>query len=167
MTTYGGKSQSDAEDLLQDAALKAFLSWERYDSKKAKFTTWFAAIVRNCAIDAYRKRAVRPTVGVEERDLEAVVDEQFGYDAFSSGTQAIDSLGYIKPAQIAIDAIAWLPTGQREVFELEVEEVSELAMSEKLVQPLGTIKSRKRLARMKLIRELARRQVTAESIFKT
>lgn len=160
-------SKSDAEDLLQDAAIKALLSWGRFDPEKAKFTTWFGVVVRNCAIDAYRKCAVRPVVGVEERDLEGVADQRFGHDAFSSSAHAVESLGYKKSARIAVDAMARLPADQREVFELEVDEVPELTMSERLVQPLGTIKSRKRLARMKLIRELAKRQVTAKSLFET
>lgn len=158
---------ADADDLLQEAAVKAFTNWDRFDPAIAKFTTWFSVIVRNCAIDEYRKTLVRPIVGVDQRTMEGVMDPEFGQDPYSSENHAVRSFAYVRPAQAARDALAWLPADQREVVELESQDVSHRQMEEKLGQPLGTIKSRMRMARVKLRRTLESRGITAETLFGT
>lgn len=161
------RTAADAEDLLQEASLKAFSHWDRFDPSIAKFTTWFATIVRNCAIDEYRKMVARPILEIEERAMEGVVDPQFGHDPYSSEMRALHGSTYAKPAQIAVDALMWLPQDQREVIELEAEGVSQMQMEVRLREPLGTIKSRVRIARVKLRKMLASRGVTAETLFGT
>lgn len=160
-------SSVDADDLLQEASMKAFRNWDRFDPAIAKFTTWFSSIVKNCAIDAHRKAVLRPIVGVEQRTMESVADPTFGHDAFSSETHALHSTAYRKPAQVAKDALAWLPADQREVIGLEAEGVTQTQMEADLGEPLGTIKSRVRIARVKLRRALDARGITAETLFGT
>lgn len=160
-------SSVDADDLLQEASIKAFRNWDRFDPAIAKFTTWFGVIVKRCAIDGHRKAVLRPIVGVEQRTMESVVDPTFGHDAFSSETHALHSMAYRKPAQVAKDALAWLPSDQREVIELEAEGVTQMQMEADLSEPLGTIKSRVRIARVKLRKALGSRGITAETLFGT
>jgi RNA polymerase sigma-70 factor (ECF subfamily) len=50
----------DAEDLMQDALLKAHRSWQSFKGQ-SKFTTWFYAIIINCFRD--RLAARTPRVG--------------------------------------------------------------------------------------------------------
>jgi RNA polymerase sigma-70 factor (ECF subfamily) len=51
-------NESDAEDVVQDAFLRAFKSLHSYDSR-ATFSTWLHRIAANCALDLVRKRTRR------------------------------------------------------------------------------------------------------------
>src|SRR5215831_19247379 len=51
-------NESDAEDVVQDAFLRAFKSLHLYDSR-ATFSTWLHRIAANCALDLVRKRTRR------------------------------------------------------------------------------------------------------------
>jgi len=48
-------NESDAEEVLQEAFLRAFREIRRYESR-ASFSTWIGTIAANCALDAIRKR---------------------------------------------------------------------------------------------------------------
>jgi RNA polymerase sigma-70 factor, ECF subfamily len=48
-------NETDAEDVVQDAFLRAFRSLHLYDSR-ATFSTWLHRITANCALDLVRKR---------------------------------------------------------------------------------------------------------------
>src|SRR3981189_3517135 len=48
-------NESDAEDVVQEAFLRAFRSLHLYDSR-ATFSTWVHRIAANCALDMVRKR---------------------------------------------------------------------------------------------------------------
>lgn len=160
-------TSADADDLLQEATIKAFTNWDRFDPALAKFTTWFGVIVRNCAIDAYRKAVARPVVGVEQRTMEGVIDPEFGHDQFSSEMHALRAIPYKKAGQVARDALVWLPQEQREVIELEANGMTHMQMETELKEPLGTIKSRIRMAHVRLRKVLGARGVTAETLFGT
>lgn len=54
------KNHDLAEDVLQDAYIKAWKNFDEYDSSK-KFLNWMTTIVRNTGIDALRARK-RPVV---------------------------------------------------------------------------------------------------------
>lgn len=47
-------NQSAAEDITSEAFLKAARSFSRFDSTRAKFSTWVVAIARNCVADHFR-----------------------------------------------------------------------------------------------------------------
>jgi len=64
-------SAHDAEDVVQEAFLKAYRQLARFESR-ANFGTWLHRIAVNCAIDLIRARAHRET-GHVDNDL-----EQFG-----------------------------------------------------------------------------------------
>ena len=59
---------SDAEDVVQDAFLKAFRQLSRFEAK-AEFRTWIHRITVNCAIDFIRARRHRETAH-DPADLE-------------------------------------------------------------------------------------------------
>ena len=52
-------NREDAEDAVQEAAVKAYRSLDRYDRSQS-FRGWWFAIVRNCCLDLMRKRRARP-----------------------------------------------------------------------------------------------------------
>src|SRR5262249_15539704 len=62
------QSSTEAEDLVQEAYVRAFRSWEQY-TPGTNLRAWLLRIVHNLAIDASRKRARTPqTEPVEEGD---------------------------------------------------------------------------------------------------
>ena len=54
------RNREDAEDAVQEAALKACLSRKSYDCRRPLKGWWFA-IVRNCCLDLIRRRGSRPS----------------------------------------------------------------------------------------------------------
>jgi RNA polymerase sigma-70 factor (ECF subfamily) len=62
-------NREDAEDALQDAALKGFLAFGRFDPARS-FKGWWFVIVRNCCRDLLRRKRTRGSyVPVEPSDL--------------------------------------------------------------------------------------------------
>lgn len=59
------RNREDAEDAVQEAALKACRSWSRYDCRLPLKGWWFS-IVRNCCLDLLRRRRSRPRSGATE-----------------------------------------------------------------------------------------------------
>lgn len=49
------RNRHDAEDIAQEAFIRAYINIDRYDEKR-KFTTWLYRIATNLAIDRIRKR---------------------------------------------------------------------------------------------------------------
>ncbi|SDY02969.1 RNA polymerase sigma-70 factor, ECF subfamily [Amycolatopsis xylanica] len=53
-------SVHEAEDLVQEALLKAWRAWERYDASRASVRTWLYKIATNACLSALEGRARRP-----------------------------------------------------------------------------------------------------------
>src|SRR5579872_6708902 len=72
-----GHSASDAQDIVQEAMLRAYRGFERLRGADAK--AWLFTIVRNCHATAYQqeqRRGLVPMPGQEEvADLQAMVAE--------------------------------------------------------------------------------------------
>ncbi|MCS6919961.1 MAG: sigma-70 family RNA polymerase sigma factor [Fimbriimonadales bacterium] len=56
---------ADAEDLVQEAFLRAYRFFDRYD-RSMPFMNWFARILTNLYIDEYRRRGRLRTVSIDE-----------------------------------------------------------------------------------------------------
>lgn len=69
--TYLVRDSDVAEDVVQEALLKAFLRIRRYDPKRS-FSTWVYKIVTNCALDYLRKRKDTSLDDLEEVPAEEV-----------------------------------------------------------------------------------------------
>jgi RNA polymerase sigma-70 factor, ECF subfamily len=54
------RNRADAEDAVQDAALKAYRAFGKYDDSRP-LKGWWLAIVRNCCRDLLRRRRSRPS----------------------------------------------------------------------------------------------------------
>ncbi|NTW29884.1 MAG: sigma-70 family RNA polymerase sigma factor [Candidatus Moranbacteria bacterium] len=60
--------RDDAEDILQEAFIKAYRNLNDFDHG-SKFSSWMYRIVHNQTIDTARKRKLRSVVSIEEHDL--------------------------------------------------------------------------------------------------
>jgi len=131
-------SGPDAEDVVQDAYLRALRHFDGYGGGDAR--SWLLRIVRNCAYDwlAARKGPRPVPLGPEADRQEAPAS---AHDP-ESAAQAASSVRVIR------SAIARLPDDYREVLVLrELEGLSYRAIAEIVQVPIGTIMSRLSRAR--------------------
>src|SRR5215216_7229027 len=67
--------QAAAEDVLQETFWRVWRSAASYQSQRGSFTGWLFRIARNLAIDAYRRRNVRPQAMSAMEEGEPVLDQ--------------------------------------------------------------------------------------------
>jgi len=134
-----------AEEITQDVFYRVWENAAAYRSEQAKLTTWMTSITRNRSIDILRKRQVRP-----ERDSQNWEDA--GLDGHSSPANVPEDLTDLALQQQRVRlAIATLPPDQQEVLALAYfQGLSHSQIAERLEQPLGTVKTRIRLAMQRL-----------------
>lgn len=140
LARYLLRDEHDAQDAVQEAALRAFRYFHGYSGGDAR--AWLLAIVRNCALDWMRRhrtddRSVSFTDGID-----VAIDESHETDAEAIGSSERDRV------RRAIDA---LPVEFREVIVLrELQEMSYREISEVAGVPVGTVMSRLARGRQRL-----------------
>ena len=139
-----GAEAAVAEDLVQDVMLTVWRRAEQFDASKAGVATWIFTIARNKRIDGIRRER-RPEF--DPNDPALVADPEPGIDATVDSQQQGAHLR---------GAIAELPEQQARLLHLAYfEDKSHSVIAEELALPLGTVKSRIRLAMKKLKSQLA------------
>jgi RNA polymerase sigma-70 factor (ECF subfamily) len=128
-----------AEDLTQEVMLTVWRRAKQYDARQASLSTWIFTIARNRRIDAVR-REKRPQI--DPNDPALVPD----------GEEAPEELVSRQQQNAALrEAIVGLPSEQAQLLRLSYfEEKSHAEIAGELDLPLGTVKSRLRLAIGKL-----------------
>lgn len=135
-----GAAPAQAEDLAQDVMVTLWRRARAYDARKAKASTWIFVIARNAWIDKLRRERVelayRNTLAREETSAEEAPDDAAARGETEENMHA---------------ALAALSDEQREVVQLSFfEDRPHSEIAQRLSLPLGTVKSRLRLALMKL-----------------
>lgn len=131
---------AQADDMTQDVMLAIWRRASSYDPGKASAATWIYTIARNVHIDHYRK-VVRARK-IDEHDPQFQPPEHPLPDDLYERSQASESVA---------GAMATLPPDQKQVLELAFTQgLSHSEIAERLAVPLGTVKSRVRLAMNKL-----------------
>ena len=140
LARYLLRDEHDAQDVVQEASLRAFRYFDGYSGGDAK--AWLLAIVRNCSLTwRYRHRADAHTVSFMD-GVDVPAD-----DGNEADTAAIESSERAR-VQRAIDA---LPAEFREVIVLrEVQDLSYKEISDVAGVPIGTVMSRLARARRRL-----------------
>lgn len=131
-------SKEVAEDILQDACIKVWKNADSYDPAKGKLFTWLLNIARNTALDKAR-------TGKFQRQRTSQMLDQTVYDnvAFSEEMQVRD-VGLQ-------NALNKLEEKYRMIIELlYIQGYTQREIVEEFDLPLGTVKSRAKIA----IREL-------------
>ena len=124
-----------AEDLMQETLLAVWQKSTQFTKSRGNVSSWIFTIARNKRIDRFRKQGSNHYVDVTELELED--------DTPTSDKQ----LETVEREQIVREAASSLPSEQKQIIELAyVEEMSQSQIAEKLGIPLGTVKSRTRLA---------------------
>jgi RNA polymerase sigma-70 factor (ECF subfamily) len=138
-----GTSPEQAEEVVQDTLLAVWRNASQFDRRKASPSTWIYTIARNRRIDLLRKTR-RPEMDFHDPAL--VPDSEDSAESKS-----------IKDTEETLirKAIAELPAEQAELLQLafyEEKTHKRIAIEKNL--PLGTVKSRLRLALDKMRRIL-------------
>lgn len=138
--------ERDAEEVLEDTFWQAWRQAPRYDASRGTVGTWLATIARSRALDRARAQSRRlPTDPqfLSHADVEPAVDTR----------QAVELAEERRMIRIAL---AELPREQQQVLELAYfQGLSQSEIAERTGEPLGTIKTRMRLALRKLRDRLA------------
>jgi RNA polymerase sigma-70 factor, ECF subfamily len=135
----GGSAAEQAEDLAQETMLLVWRKAGSFDPNRAAATTWIFTIARNQRIDALR-RFNRPDPGADDPSMAPV--DPISPDAAYDAAERARRLG---------EALSTLPAEQADVIRLSFFEDRPHAEIERFLGiPLGTVKSRLRLAMTRL-----------------
>lgn len=137
---------NDAEEAVEDAFWQAWVQAERYRPGRGGVSTWLGMIARSRALDRLRARKRRREERWEDTPAAALADARLG-----SGP---DPLGHTVLAELrerVAAALQELPEEQRRAIELAYfRGMSQSQIAAHTGQPLGTVKTRVRLAMQKL-----------------
>jgi len=137
-------SQEAAEDVLQDVFIQIWEKAALYDPARGKPMTWAITLTRNKAIDRLRSTQRRSRLQDDlQHESETVeqFDDKSSFDAVSSG----------ETSELVREAVKKLSKDQREAIELAFfSSLTQTEISERLNEPLGTVKARIRRGMMKL-----------------
>jgi len=133
-----------AEEITLDVFLSVWRGAGTYQPDRAKVSTWLIAITRHHAIDILRWKNSRPESNSLSWDEVSLPDG-------SPARELEDGVDMSLEGQRVREAIAQLPTDQRQALGLAyLKGYTHLQIAELLKQPLGTVKTRIRLALQKL-----------------
>ena len=136
------KSKEIAEEVLQDTFVKIWGNASKFDESKGRLFTWFANIARNSAIDMVRSAKYRNLQKTDSLDnpVYTNVDPNTNMEIKDAGLEkVINSMD--EKYRLIID-------------KLYFEGYSHSELSKELGIPLGTVKSRLRLAIKELRQKL-------------
>lgn len=141
----GYTSQAMADELVQDVMIRVWLKASSFNASKASASTWIFTIARNCRIDFLRKMK-RIDSPLSAEDLWPLSEEP----------EPIAILSQQKDQQDIQHAMGTLSAEQREVLEeIYMKGKTHSEVAEETGLPLGTVKSRVRLAMNKMRKAMA------------
>lgn len=149
--------RDETEDVVEDVFWQLWRQARRYEETRGAVSTWVFTVARSRALD--RRRAMRRRC--EESASEAAPGA--AHDAadapVASGAAGSDPAGDAEQAErreVVAAALHELPAEQREAVELAYfDGLSQTEIAARTGQPLGTVKTRTRLAMQKLRDRLA------------
>ena len=130
-----------SEDLVQEVMIKVWQKAAGFNPEKASATTWIYTVARNCRIDMLRRKSNTQHLPLENEDFWHEPDDETPV-----------SLLRQERSEVKIQAsLSELPKEQDEILrKVYLEGKSHAEVSNELGLPLGTVKSRVRLALQKM-----------------
>ena len=133
-----------AEEVTQDVFVRVWGKASTYNAEQGRITTWLTSISRHRSIDLYRQH--------RNRNDTILVDWQAAESIDLPDEQNVEWEADLKQRQQRIRwAVAQLPAEQRQALGLAFfQGLSHPEIANALGEPLGTVKTRIRLAMQKL-----------------
>lgn len=136
-----GAEDAVAEDLTQEVMLTVWRRAHQFDRSRASLSTWIFRIARNKRIDALRRER-RPELDMDDPALVPDDERTLRGDRHAEAEEA---------RHLVMRAVERLPAEQAQLLRIfYFEEKPHSAIAEEVGLPLGTVKSRLRLALSKL-----------------
>lgn len=144
------KSLSDVQDVVEETFWQAWRQADRFDHEHGSVQTWLLTMARGRALD--RLRTTR-------RSREDSIEDAPIADTTATVQTATDpslALEHAERKRLVLAALADLPCEQREALELGYfDGLSQTEIAHRTGLPLGTIKTRMRLAMLRLRERLS------------
>lgn len=141
-------NQELAEEVTQEVFLRVWRRASTYRFGHSKVSTWLGSITRHRAIDELRRLNVRPKLHEALWADEGILQEETGEDLDAITERAIE-------ARQVRAAIERLPKEQKKALALAFfKGLTHSEIADLLGEPLGTVKTRIRLAMQKLRKDL-------------
>lgn len=145
-----------SEEVTQDVFLSVWRRVSSYKPGRGKFTTWLFSIAHNRTIDELRRRMRDGNRRTADIDDHLDIKEDLPMPA----EQIVSQSEHLLVRQ----ALKGLPVAQREVVELSYfGGLTQVEIADRTGQPLGTVKTRMRLA-LKKLREALRDKLAAPDL---
>jgi RNA polymerase sigma-70 factor (ECF subfamily) len=146
------RDPDDADDVLEETFYQAWRHAGRYDPSRGAVSTWLLTIARTRALDRIRTRQrLREEPLTPGHDAEDMA-ERAGRTAVADPSAGPEDQ---ERRERILAALGTLPPEQRQVVELAYfAGLTQLEIAERTGQPLGTVKTRVRLAGQKLREKL-------------
>jgi RNA polymerase sigma-70 factor (ECF subfamily) len=133
------KQEALAMDLVQETMLLVWRKAVLFNADKGKASTWIYTIMRNYCFDMLRKKQTQKEDTISD-DLWPVIEQQ-----------EPDDKGDHLQKRLLLSHLGSLPLHQKQVVEaIYLQEMTQQELATHLDLPLGTVKSRLRLAISKL-----------------
>jgi RNA polymerase sigma-70 factor, ECF subfamily len=133
-----GASEASAEELAQETLLMVWRKAASFDPASSGAAAWIFTIARNLRIDAYRRERRSGAIDTSDVEIEFQVDDSPRADSLLATMQSEERVRL---------ALTKLSNDQMRVIELSFfEEKAHAEIAQLLKIPLGTVKSRLRLA---------------------
>lgn len=121
------RNEADADDVIQDAVMRAFTCWEQFDPERGgDGRNWLHRIVKSSFVDEMRRRKRRPLTN-EDHDCGTLLG--------TDGRGLADCIDMLR-------ALDQLEPNQRAVLELAMEGERYQDIAAKLSIPIGSVMSR-------------------------
>ena len=131
-----------ADELVQEVMTRVWLKADKYNPKLANLNTWIFTLARNCRVD-YLRRNSRYVTEIDPGDVFDNIEDD--------GPSPFERVHQNRAAERIRAGLKALPREQSEILTVVyLEGKSHQQASEELRLPLGTVKSRVRLALKKL-----------------
>jgi RNA polymerase sigma-70 factor (ECF subfamily) len=144
--------RSTAEEITLDVFMRVWQKAATYRADQAKVSTWLTQIARHHAIDVLRRQAVRP-------DQSALSLDEIKPDGANLTQDPQELAEHLLLRERVRGAISLLPADQMQALMLAYfGGYTQTQIADILQQPLGTVKTRIRLAMHKLRETLSEEQ---------
>lgn len=152
---HATRNRADAEDVVQDAVIKALRSFNTF-KQGTNFKAWFFKVLMTCFYTRYRRaQASRETTSLEEApDLYIFTKARAANHDLDAADPARVAMARIETEQITV-ALQELPEEFRDVATLYfLDDFTYQELADMLNIPVGTVRSRLHRARRLLQKRL-------------